>query len=59
MDGAANDELVAFLAKRLGVPRAAVTIARGATGRRKVVEVAGVGVAEAERRLNRTAGPEG
>lgn len=47
VDGEANAELVAFLAKRLHVPRAAVTIVRGGTGRRKVVEVAGVGVAEA------------
>ena len=51
MDGAANDELVAFLAMRLGVPRSAVTIARGGTARRKVVEVEGVTVAEAGRRL--------
>ena len=47
VDGAANAELVAFLARRLRVPKAAVTIVRGESGRRKVVEVAGVGVAEA------------
>lgn len=47
VDGEANAELVAFLAKRLRVPKAAVTIVRGESGRRKVVEVAGVGVAEA------------
>jgi uncharacterized protein (TIGR00251 family) len=42
VDGEANAELVAFLARRLRVPRAAVTIVRGGTGRRKVVDVAGV-----------------
>lgn len=47
MEGEANAELVAFLAKRLGVPKAAVAIVRGAAGRRKLVEVSGVGVAEA------------
>ncbi len=47
VDGEANAELVAFLARRLGVPKAAVTIVRGESGRRKVVAVAGVGVAEA------------
>lgn len=47
VDGEANAELVAFLAKRLRVPKAAVAIVRGESGRRKVVEVEGVGVAEA------------
>lgn len=40
--GAANAELVRFLAERLGVPRRAVAIVRGASGRRKVVEIAGL-----------------
>jgi uncharacterized protein (TIGR00251 family) len=43
LEGAANDELVAFLAKRLGVPRSAVRLVRGARARRKVVVVMGVG----------------
>jgi uncharacterized protein (TIGR00251 family) len=43
VDGAANEELVRFVAERLGVPRAAVRIAAGATSRRKMVEVDGVG----------------
>lgn len=50
VEGAANQELVSFLAKQLGVPRAAVRIARGETGRQKVIEVAGV-QAETVRRL--------
>jgi hypothetical protein len=47
VDGEANAELVAFLAKRLRVPKAAVTIVRGESGRRKVVEVAGVSAGDA------------
>jgi uncharacterized protein len=39
VDGAANDEVVRFLAKRLGVKRSAVTITRGETSRRKTVTI--------------------
>lgn len=42
VDGAANAELVRFLAERLDVPRSAVSIVRGAAARRKTVSVAGV-----------------
>ncbi|MGH7585148.1 MAG: DUF167 domain-containing protein [Gemmatimonadales bacterium] len=49
--GAANEALIAFLASRLGVPRSAVTLRRGATGRRKLVEVEGIGPAEAAKAL--------
>ena len=41
VDGAANDALVALVAKALGRPRAAVAIVRGQTGRKKTVRVAG------------------
>lgn len=51
VDGAANAELVRFLADRLGVPTRAVTLAKGAAGRRKVVVAAGVTLAEAGLRL--------
>ena len=40
--GAANNELVRFIAKRLGVPRGSVTIARGQAARRKLVTVEGI-----------------
>jgi uncharacterized protein (TIGR00251 family) len=51
VDGAANDELIRFLATRLGVPRSAITIVSGATGRSKVAAVEGIGASEAARRL--------
>ena len=41
VDGAANDALVALLAKELGVPRRDVRILQGATSRAKVVEITG------------------
>lgn len=41
VDGAANDALVAFLAERLRVPKRAIEIVRGHTGRTKTVRVAG------------------
>ena len=42
VDGAANAELVAFLAKLCGVPKQQVVIESGATGRRKRVRIRGV-----------------
>lgn len=42
VDGAANQELIRFLAKQIGVPRSSVRIASGITGRRKRVAVEGV-----------------
>lgn len=47
LDGAANAELLRFLAERLGVPKSAFRIASGATGRRKTLEVGGLTSAEA------------
>lgn len=51
VDGAANAELVRFVAERLGVPRRAVAVVSGAGGRRKTLSVAGVTRAAAERSL--------
>ncbi len=45
VDGAANAELVRFLAERLGVPRGAVAIVSGAGARRKTVEIVGLATA--------------
>ena len=39
VDGAANAELVAFIAERIGVPKANVRVVAGTSSRRKVVEV--------------------
>jgi uncharacterized protein (TIGR00251 family) len=41
VDGAANDALVALLAKSLGRPRGDVEIVRGETSRKKTLRVAG------------------
>jgi len=40
--GAANQELLAFLAARLQVPKSALRLASGAQSRAKVVEIAGL-----------------
>ncbi len=45
VDGEANEALVAFLAAALGVRKADVVVARGETGRRKTLRVAGVAAA--------------
>jgi len=41
VDGQANDAVIAQLAETFGVRRAAVTILRGETGRRKTVRIVG------------------
>lgn len=40
-DNRANAALIEFLSEALGVPRSAIAIRRGATSRRKIVEIAG------------------
>jgi uncharacterized protein (TIGR00251 family) len=42
VDGAANAALSEFLAKFLRLPKSAVTVARGETGREKTLRVAGM-----------------
>jgi len=41
IDNKANAELIGFLCEALDVPKSAVVIRHGATGRRKVVEITG------------------
>ena len=53
VDGAANEELVTFLARLLGVPRRSVTIVSGARNRHKRVRVEAINVATAEAFLRR------
>ena len=42
VDGEANKALIAFLSKLCGVPKSAISIEMGASGRTKRVEIAGV-----------------
>lgn len=51
VDGAANKALIGFLSEVFGVPKSAISIELGASGRTKRVEVAGVDDAELSRRL--------
>jgi uncharacterized protein len=51
VDGAANDALIALLAERLGLPKRAISIAYGANGRQKIVEIAGMTDAEVAAKL--------
>lgn len=56
--GRANDEVVTLLAQQLELPRPDVRVVAGLTARDKVVELSGITVEEAERRLA-AAGKEG
>lgn len=42
VDGAANEALIKLLAARLELPRSALRIVQGATGRQKVLEIDGI-----------------
>ncbi len=51
VDGEANEALIRFIAKLAGVPRSAVEIVRGKSGRRKTLRVQGVEAAILRSRL--------
>ncbi len=51
VEGEANEAVVRLLSRSLEVPRSAVSIARGQTGRRKRVRIEGLEAAEVRRRL--------
>jgi uncharacterized protein (TIGR00251 family) len=51
VDGKANAAITKFLAKFFGVPKSSVQIVHGETGKLKTVELHGVTLADAERRL--------
>ncbi len=51
VDGAANDAVIAVIADALGVPRRAVRITTGLSGRQKLVDVDGIDVSAATARL--------
>ena len=48
MDGAANEELIYFLARLLGVAKRSVRIVSGNSSRAKVIEIDGVSAASVE-----------
>jgi uncharacterized protein len=52
-DGKANAAVLRLLAERLDLPGGSVTLVSGLSGRDKIVELAGIDAAEAERRLER------
>ena len=51
VEGKANKELVEFLSEALGVRKSAVIIVKGQTGRKKIIEVEGMGREEILKRL--------
>jgi hypothetical protein len=51
VDGRANEALLRFLGRVLGVPPSAITLMRGASGRDKVVRIAGTDAATVRARL--------
>ena len=51
VDGEANEALVSFMAERLGVPAAQVSLIRGHGSRDKVIEVMGLDPEDVARRL--------
>ena len=51
VDGAANDELLRFLAETLGLAKRDVELLQGATGRQKLVRVVGLSVEALSERL--------
>ena len=57
-DGRANAAVCALLAEMLALPRHSVTIVSGHASRDKVVDVAGLGPDETERRLDAAPGKD-
>jgi len=53
VDGKANEELIRFLADYFGVPRSAVSILSGQSGRDKCVLIAGAAPEDIVERLSR------
>jgi uncharacterized protein YggU (UPF0235/DUF167 family) len=49
--GAANSAVARLLAEALGVAPSAIRVVKGVQGRTKIVEVAGLSLAEIQRRL--------
>jgi uncharacterized protein (TIGR00251 family) len=56
--GRANEAVLRLLATKLAVPREAVSLVSGHSGRDKIVELTGVGPALIERRLASASAPD-
>lgn len=56
--GRANDAVLDLLAQGVRVPRASVTLVSGAASRDKIVELAGIGPEEIDRRRASAGGEE-
>ena len=54
--GRANDAVLRLLSDTLSLPRNAVTLVSGRSGRDKIIELVGLGPSEIERRLSSAAG---
>jgi uncharacterized protein len=54
VDGAANAALITLLAERLALPKRNIEIVRGATGRQKIIEIAGMTMEEVEQKIKGT-----
>lgn len=52
VDGKANDALIAFVAEKVGVPRAKVSLMAGASNRSKVLRITGRSAAEVQAALS-------
>lgn len=52
VDGAANEALIAYLARALGVSKSSVEILSGHTSREKRIRISGVNEGDVERLLN-------
>jgi uncharacterized protein (TIGR00251 family) len=51
LEGRANDQLLAYLAEQIGVPRRGVTLVRGDKSRQKVVRIVGLDLSAVKSRL--------
>ena len=51
LEGRANEELCAFFAKALQLPKRAVTVVQGDKSRHKVIEISGLALATVKQRL--------
>ncbi len=51
VDGAANEALITLLAARLGLPKRALHIVHGASGRQKILEIEGLTLEDLAQKL--------